>query len=140
MPPVFSSLRREPFFEKKDACKKAKWHSHKGRHDSESPRVAHSLHSEPPVWGRQKGVTPICSDLFRFLPICSDLHSLFSGIPRFVPICSVFFRLVPICFQNKSEQIRETPFCRPLLQIPDESYRDLLRIVFLVRPGPLRMS
>ena len=27
-----------------------------------------------------------------------------------------------ICFQNKSEQIRETPFCRPLLQVPD--FRD----------------
>ena len=70
---------------------------------------------------------PICSDFpvfFRFVPICvflicSDLRSMFSGIPRFVPICSVFFRFVPICFQNKSEQIRETPFCRPLLQIPD---------------------
>ena len=75
-----------------------------------------------PDWGRQKGITPICSDLFRFprfLPICSNLRSLFSGIPRFVPICSVFFRFVPICFQNKSEQIRETPFCRPLLQIPE---------------------
>ena len=80
------------------------------------------MYSEPPVWGRQKGGTPICSDLFRFprfLPISSDLCSMFSGMPRFVPICSVFCKFVPICFQNKSAQIRETPFCRPLLQIPD---------------------
>ena len=64
-------------------------------------------------------------DLFRFpsfLPICSDLRSLFSGIPRFVPICSALLRIlrfVLLCFQNKSEQIRETPFCRPLLQFPN---------------------
>ena len=72
-----------------------------------------------PGLGSAEGGYP---DLFRFprfLPICSDLRSLFSGIPRFVPICSVFFRFVPICFQNKPEQIRESPFCRPLLQIPD---------------------
>ena len=37
---------------------------------------------------------------------------------RSLPICSVFFRFVPMCFQSKPEQIRETPFCRPLLQIP----------------------
>ena len=56
-------------------------------------------------------------DLFRF---SSDLRSLFSGIPRSVPICSDFFRFVPICFQNKSEQIRETPFADPL-QFPEPS-------------------
>ena len=46
------------------------------------------------------GSTPIRSDLFRFtffLPICSDLFS-----------------------EQITEQIRETPFCRPLLQIPDK--------------------
>ena len=78
------------------------------------------LLSEPPLWGRQKGVAPICFDFpvfFRFVPI-----SLFSGRLRFVPSCSDFFRFVPICFQNKSEQIRETPFCRPLLQVPDSSF------------------
>ena len=39
------------------------------------------------------------------------------GSPRFeiVPICSDFLRFLPIGFQNKSEQIREIPFCRPLL-------------------------
>ena len=61
-------------------------------------------------------------DFFRFVPIspfCSDLRSLFSGIPRFVPICSVLFRFVPRTNQNKSEQIRETPFCWPLLKVPD---------------------
>ena len=80
------------------------------------------LSRSPPVWGHQKAVTPVCSDLFRFprfLPICSDLHSLFSGIPRFVPICSDLIRFLTICFQNKSEQIRESPFCRPILQFPD---------------------
>ena len=46
-------------------------------------------------WGQHKGVVPICSKLFRlprFLSICSDLHSLFLGIPRFVPIFSDLFR------------------------------------------------
>ena len=65
---------------------------------------------------------PICSDLLRFLPICSDLFRFApfsSDLFRFVPICSVFFRFVPICSENKSEQIRETPFCRPLLKIPE---------------------
>ena len=80
--------------------------------------------SEPPIWGQQKGVTPICSDLFRFarfLPICSDLRSLFSGMPRFLPICSDLLRFLPICSDLFSEQIRETPFCRPLLQIPRQN-------------------
>ena len=38
---------------------------------------------------------------------------------RFGPsgICSDLLRFLPICFQNKSEQIGETPFCRPLLQV-----------------------
>ena len=38
---------------------------------------------------------------------------------RLVPIWSVFFRFIPICFEIESEQIRATPLCRPLLQIPD---------------------
>ena len=40
------------------------------------------------------------------------------------PICSDWFRLAPIypdLFRFVSEQIRETPFCRPLLQVPDWS-------------------
>ena len=72
--------------------------------------------SEPPIWGRQKGVTPICSGLFRFprcLPICSNLRSLFSGIPRFVLICSVFFRFVFRTNQNGSgKPLSADPFCR----------------------------
>ena len=67
-----------------------------------------------PGWGRQKGVTPICSDFpffFRCLPICVsclwEYHDLFLfvlGIPRFLPIC----------FQNNAEQTSETPdsFCK----------------------------
>ena len=35
-----------------------------------------------------------------------------------LPICSDFFRFVPLCFQNKPEQIRDTPLCRPLSQAP----------------------
>ena len=67
----------------------------------------------------REGVTPICSDcpvffdLFRFAllvfgntQICSDLLRFSSDLFRF-------------CFQNKSEQIRATPFCRSLLQIPE---------------------
>ena len=69
--------------------------------------------------GSAEGGHPDLLRFPRFLPICSDFRFLFSGMPRFVPICSVFFRFVPITNQNKSEQIRETPFCRPLLQIPD---------------------
>ena len=83
--------------------------------------------SEPPIWGRQKGATPICSDLFqfpRFLPICADLHSLFSGMPRFVPICSDLLRFLPICsdlfserFQNKSgKPLSAEPFFRIIIR------------------------
>ena len=81
-----------------------------------------------PNLGSAEGGHPDLFRLPRFLPICSDLRSLFSG---FLPISSDFltfssdlFRFVPICFQNKSEQIRETPFRRPLLQIPDFTIGD----------------
>ena len=57
----------------------------------------------------------------RGLPCSSPLAT-----PEFVPICAPCFRACPdfsvllrfllICFQNKSEQIRETPFCRPLFR------------------------
>ena len=67
---------------------------------------------EPPLWVRQKGVTPICSDFFRFLPICAPCFREIPDVFRFAPFSS----FVPICFQNKSEQIRETPFCRPLFR------------------------
>ena len=71
--------------------------------------------SEPPIWGRQKGVTPIfpiCSDFpvfFQFVPICAPCFREYPDLFWFVPICPVLFRFVPICFQNKSEQIRENP-------------------------------
>ena len=48
-------------------------------------------------------------DLFRFprfLPICSNLRSLFSGMSRFVPICCDLLRFLPICSDLFSEQIR----------------------------------
>ena len=69
------------------------------------------LLSEPPLGGRQKGVTPICSDF----PFCSrfvpDLRSLFLGIPRFVPNCSDSFRFV---FRtNQGNPLLPTPFASP---------------------------
>ena len=67
----------------------------------------------PQIWDRQKGVSPVCPDLFRFLPICSDLRSLFAAIPRFAPISSDLLRFVPICFQNKSgKHLSADPFCK----------------------------
>ena len=90
-----------------------------------------SLSTELIMWGnrsrqlggRQKGVTPVCSDLFRFprfLPICSDFRSVFSGIPRFAPICSDLLRFLPICcFQkeqfrtNQGNPFLPTPFANP---------------------------
>ena len=59
---------------------------------------------------------PICSDFFRFLPICAPCFREYPDL----------FRFLPICFQNKSEQIRGTPLCRPLLQIPD-LFRQIFR-------------
>ena len=61
--------------------------------------------SEPPLWGRQKVVTPICSDFPVFLPICSDLRSLFSGIPRFVPIYFELFRLFRFVFKTNQNNL-----------------------------------
>ena len=58
-------------------------------------------------------ISPFSSDLFRFALL------VFGN----TPICSDLFRFLPISFQNKSEQIRETPFCRPQLQIPDTGMR-----------------
>ena len=78
----------------------------------------------PVIRSPQFGVTGKGSP--RFVPICSDfpVFSRFvqicvSCLREFAPICSDFFRSVPICFQNKSEQIGENPFCRPLLQVPE---------------------
>ena len=58
----------------------------------------------------------------RFVPICSDFPLFFRFVPICVPCfreCPDVFRFLPICFPSKSGQIRATPFCRPLLQIPD---------------------
>ena len=71
-----------------------------------------------PHLGSAEGGHP---DLFRFprfLPICSDLRSLFSGILRFVPICSDLLRFLPICSDLFSEQTNKgnpfsaDPFCK----------------------------
>ena len=79
------------------------------------------ISSEPPLWGRQKGVTPISSDLFRFprfVPICAPCFW------EFVPICSDLFRFLPICSDLFSEQIR-TNQGNPFLPTPFESPRSL---------------
>ena len=50
--------------------------------------------SESLVWGRQKGVTPICSDFLRFVPIwaaCFGNTPICSDLLRFPPVCSVLF-------------------------------------------------
>ena len=63
-------------------------------------KTANSSDSEPPIWGRQKGVTPICSDLFRFLPICAP------GVRESIPVCSDLFRFAPF----SSDLFSENPF------------------------------
>ena len=62
---------------------------------------------------------PICSDFTVFFRLFRYAFLVFLWVHWFVLICSDFFRFVPTCFQNKSEQIKETPFCRPLLQVPE---------------------
>ena len=82
--------------------------------------------SEPPIWGRQNGVTPICSDLFRFpfffrfVPICGPCFRECPDLFRFAPISSDLLEFVPICFdsdnQNKSGKPPSAdPFCKPRL-------------------------
>ena len=73
---------------------------------------------EPPVWGRQKGVTPICSDFPFFLLILFRFAflKLFTGIPhlfRFALISSDLFRFVFRTSQNKSgKPLSADPFCQ----------------------------
>ena len=55
-----------------------------------------------------------------FLRVVPTFAPLFSRMPRFFPIRSVFFQFVPFCFQSKSEQIKETPFCRPFCKTCSE--------------------
>ena len=55
-----------------------------------------------PIWGRQKGVIPICSDS----PFPSDLFRFALLLFGIAPICSDF------SYDLFSEQIRETPFCQ----------------------------
>ena len=82
--------------------------------------------SEHPTWGRQKGVTPICSDSLHSLPICFCVPCFGNN-----PICSDLFRFTPfffpICSDLFSEQIRTnqrnpflpTPFRNPrLIHLP----------------------
>ena len=61
------------------------------------------LSSGPPAWGRQKGVTPICSDL---RSLCS------AGIPRFAPISSdVFLEQVRT---NQGKPFSADPSCNTI--------------------------
>ena len=59
-----------------------------------------------PWFGVGRRGSPRFVPLSLFLPICSDLRFLFTGIPRFVPICSDLLRFLPICSELFSEQIR----------------------------------
>ena len=74
-----------------------------------------ALTSEPLVWGQQERVAQIGSAF----PLPSDLRSLCSG---FVPIRSDF-----LTCSDFSEQIRETPFCRPLLNSQSLSVQSMLQ-------------
>ena len=72
-----------------------------------------------PNLGSAEGGHP---DWFRFLPICFDLRSWFSGIPPCVPICSGllhFFRSVRCrTNQNKSgKPLSADPFCKSLILV-----------------------
>ena len=75
-------------------------------------RIPYAHPSEPPIWGRQRGLTPICSDF-----------PVFFGFALLVfwktPICSTFFRFVPMCYQSKIRANQGNPFLPPLSQIPE---------------------
>ena len=83
---------------------------------NENPQILRSRRpaSEPPIWGRQKGVTPICSDFpvfFRFVPICAPCFREYPDLFRFAPISSdlLIFRTS----QNKSGRpLSADPFCK----------------------------
>ena len=70
--------------------------------------------SEPLIWGRQKGVTPIwcgCSDLPVFFPFAL---LLFQELFRFVPIWSDFFRFVFRTNEHRSgKPFLSNPFASP---------------------------
>ena len=75
--------------------------------------------SEPLVWGRQKGVTPISSDFpvfFRFVPICAPCFREYPDLFRFAPFSDDWFRFVFRTNQNKSGKPLSAD---PFLQIPD---------------------
>ena len=76
-------------------------HKHLCTHADLGKLSMHLQSSEPPIWGRQKGVTPICSDLFRFprfLPICSDLRSSQTSNPCFFRFPCFFCFLISLAF------------------------------------------
>ena len=69
-----------------------------------------------PHLSRQKGVTPICSNLFDFPVLFRFALLAFRKMPRFLPICSDVFRFV----QKKSEQNQGDPFLPTLFASPRE--------------------
>ena len=74
-----------------------------------------TVSSEPPVWGRQKGVTLFSSDFFRFAPFSSGL-----------------FRFVCRTNQNKSgKPLSADPFCKSPIS-------PIFSISFAVHPHILR--
>ena len=81
-----------------------------------SARIGLTRDSGPPNLGSAEGGLP---DLFRFVPISPFSSYLFRFACGNTPICSDLLRFLPVCsevFQNKSEQIRKPlsadPFCK----------------------------
>ena len=81
-----------------------------------SPRFGVSRRGSP-RFVRLVPTSLFSSDLFQstflVILICSD--------------CSDLLRILLICSDVFPEQIRETPSCRPLLQVPDQFFRGFLR-------------
>ena len=90
--------------------------------------------------------TPLASTWFASKSSLNRKDTRRKDLSRVVPICSVIFQSAVLVFWNtlicsdllrfvsstiKSEQIRETPFCQPLVQVPDSMSH--LHLPFLSR-------
>ena len=85
--------------------------------------------SEPAIRGRQKVVTPNCSDFplfFRFVPICVPCFREYADLFRFAPFSSDLFRFVFRTNQNKSEKpLSVDPFCESRICVSITWQKDL---------------
>ena len=85
-------------------------------------RVSYLYNRSPQFGVGRRGsprFVPTCSDFplfFRFVPICVPCFREYPDLFRFALFSSDLFRFV---FRTNQKKIRETRFCRPLLQIPD---------------------